>query len=126
MPFAIKWHERLTLAELQYQLYSRDPVRALAVNQVAHNVERAPGAFAFISQSPGFWQITQKRVESSGGARKQKYSLLQAGFHQAPRFLHWARAGLVLRLSRRWLLFYWFAAELLWAGQVGPLRGSWK
>src|SRR5580704_6502506 len=49
--------ERASLAKLQNHLCARHPVRALAVNQVADDVERAPGVFTFVSRRPYLRQV---------------------------------------------------------------------
>src|SRR5207253_7718127 len=46
-----------------------------------------PGVFTFISERPRFRQITQKCIESSGGASEKRYCVLQVMFHHAPQFV---------------------------------------
>src|ERR1700730_15402401 len=63
--------ERASLAKLQNHLRARDPVGTFAVNQMADDVERAPGVFTFVSGRPCFRQVTQKRIETSGRATEK-------------------------------------------------------
>src|SRR5690242_14669361 len=46
--------KRPALAKLQNDLRAWDPIRAFAVNQMAYDIEGAPGIFAFILERPGF------------------------------------------------------------------------
>src|SRR5260370_11461525 len=71
----------LGLAKLQHHPRPRHPIRAFAVNQMANDVERTPGVFTFISARPRFRQITQKRIDSSWGAREKRYGVVQVMFH---------------------------------------------
>ena len=66
------------------------PIHAFAVNQMANDVERAPGAFTFVSGCPRFRQITQKRVESGGSVSEKRYRVLQVVFGHSVR---WMRSG---------------------------------
>jgi hypothetical protein len=65
---AIKRRERLSLSKLQHHPHPWHPVRAFGMNQMAHHIKRAPGVFAFIARRPHFRQVTQKRIEGTGGA----------------------------------------------------------
>src|SRR5438309_6577488 len=85
----------------------RHPVGAFAVNQMADDIERAPtfftpGVFTFISERPRFRQITQKCIESSGGASEKRYCVLQVIFHHAPQFVDSSfRETLIVSVLRR-------------------------
>jgi hypothetical protein len=67
----IKGLKRAGLAEFEDHPRPRHPVSVLGVNQMADHIERAESIFTFIAERPRFWQITQKRSESSGGAGEQ-------------------------------------------------------
>jgi len=54
MSQAIEGRKRLGLAKLQKQIHARHPVGMFTVNQMADDVERAPGVLAFILVCPGF------------------------------------------------------------------------
>jgi hypothetical protein len=54
---------------------------------MADDIESAPGLFTFISERPFIRQITQKRIESSGGASEKRYCVLEVMFHHGPRFV---------------------------------------
>src|SRR5260370_36943464 len=56
---AIEGLKRPALAELQNHPRPRHPVRAFAVNQMAHNIEHAPRALTFIPRRPRLRQIPQ-------------------------------------------------------------------
>ena len=75
-----------SLAKLQYDLRPQNPIRAFAENQMAYDIERVPSAFSFISIRPGFRQVTQKCIKSSGSVREKRYCVLQVMFHRAPQF----------------------------------------
>ena len=44
---------------------------------MADDIECAPGVFAFIAERPRFRQITQKGIESGGGAIEKRYGVGQ-------------------------------------------------
>jgi len=67
----IEGNEGLVFAGLQDHSGARDPVGAFAVDQVADNLERAPGVFAFVAMGPGFREIAEKGVERGRGTGKQ-------------------------------------------------------
>jgi len=67
--------------------YAGHPIHAFAVNQMANDVERAPGAFTFVSGCPRFRQITQKRVESGGSASEKRNCVLQVVFGHSERWM---------------------------------------
>src|SRR5208282_3415767 len=79
--------ERARLAKLQNHFRARHPVGAVTVNQMANDIEGAPGVFTFISQRPRFRQIAQKRVESGGSSSEKRYCVLEVLCHQAPPFV---------------------------------------
>src|SRR6516225_5456363 len=60
---AIEGRKRFCLAKLEYRVHARQPIGALGVNQVAHNLESIPRVSTFTTQSPRFRQITKKSVE---------------------------------------------------------------
>jgi hypothetical protein len=68
MASAIEGLKRTRLARLQDHLRARDPIGALAINEVGDDIEGAPSAFAFVAERPGFRQIAEKGIESRGGA----------------------------------------------------------
>ncbi len=70
--------------------YAGHPIHAFAVNQMADNIERTPGAFTFVSGCPRFRQITQKRIESGGSASEKRNCVLQVVFGHSSR---WMRSG---------------------------------
>ena len=82
---AVERRKGLTLAELQDHFCARHPIGAVAVNQMADDFKGAPGIVAFVSHRPLVGEIAQKRVQSSGGASKQRRCLLQAVVHHASR-----------------------------------------
>jgi hypothetical protein len=51
--------KRPSLAKLQHYPRPRHPISAFAVNQMADDIEGAPSVFTFISERPGFREITQ-------------------------------------------------------------------
>src|SRR6266849_6017687 len=73
---AIKRLKRLSLAKFQHHPCPRHPIRAFTVNQMAHDIECAPCVFPFIFERPRFRQITQKRIESCGGASEKRYGVV--------------------------------------------------
>src|SRR5580700_2320024 len=75
------------LAKLQYHPSPRHPIRAFAMIQMPHDIERAPRALTFIAQRPRFRQITQQRIERSRRAGEQRYGVLQVLFHDGLRFV---------------------------------------
>jgi hypothetical protein len=83
----IKGLESLGLAKLQQHFRARHPPGAFAVNQMADDIERAHSVLPFISEGPGFGQIAQKSIESSGGAHEKGYGVGQVVFHRVPRFV---------------------------------------
>src|SRR5213593_2559615 len=74
---------------------------------MADDIKRAPtfftpGVFTFISERPRFRQITQKRIESSGGASEKRYCVLQVMFHHGPQLIDSSfRDTLILSVLRR-------------------------
>ena len=66
------------------------PIHAFAVNQMADDVERAPGVFTFVSGYPRFRQITQKRIEGGRSVSEKRYRVLQVVFGHSVR---WMRSG---------------------------------
>src|SRR5258708_37507372 len=86
MSQAIEWRKRLSFAKLQKQVHARHPVGMFAVNQMANDVECAPGVFAFILARPDFRQIAEKRVESGRSSCEKGYGVLQIVLHRGPQF----------------------------------------
>src|SRR5712672_1812150 len=103
MSQAIEGRKRPSFAKLQKQVHARHPVGVFAVNQMADDIECAPGVFAFILVRPGFRQIAEKRAESGGSASEKGDGVRQFVFHGAPRFAH----GRFSRESRLYL--FWVA-----------------
>ena len=87
---AIKWFKSVSVAELEDHASAGHPVGAFTVYQVSDNVEGSPGVFAFIAESPGFGQIAQKGVKSSGSACEKGDAVLQVVLWHN---LHWMRDG---------------------------------
>src|SRR5690242_906119 len=84
VPRAVKRLKSLALAKLQQDLRPRDPVRALAVNQMSNDLGRTPSVFPFVALRPHFRQIPQKRGECSWSAREKRYRVLQVVLHRVP------------------------------------------
>jgi hypothetical protein len=72
MAQAVEWLERPRGAVLEDDPRARDPVRLLAVIQVADDVERAPGAFAFVRDEPGLGQSRQHRAQHDRRAAQHR------------------------------------------------------
>src|SRR5437868_7659384 len=53
---AIEWLKRAALPEFQNHFRSRDPVGALTVYQMAHDIKCAPTVSSFITHTPRFGQ----------------------------------------------------------------------
>jgi CubicO group peptidase (beta-lactamase class C family) len=71
MPPAVEWPEWLRIARFQDQARPRHPVRVLAMDEMAHDVERTPRLVAFIPSRPGVGEIAEKRVERGGRSTQQ-------------------------------------------------------
>ena len=93
----------LGLAKLQHHLRARHPISVFVVNKMADDIEHAPSTFTCISECPSFRSITQKRIESSGGAGEKRYCVVQAMFHHAPQFVvsHFPESLIVVRGMRQ-------------------------
>src|ERR1700683_3982316 len=65
----LKWHR---IPMLENDPHPRHPVVVLAVDQVADDVERAPGLLAFVDPRPRIGQIAQQSIESGRSVRKQR------------------------------------------------------
>jgi hypothetical protein len=76
----IKWPH---VAVFQDDPQPRHPVGALPEDQVAHDVERAPGIFSFIAVCPSVGQSAQQSIEDWGSAAENCDGLVQAEFRQA-------------------------------------------
>src|SRR5438045_1537090 len=72
---AIKLVEGTVFTMLKNDSCPHHPVGALAVDQVADDIEHAPSVLAFILRRPPRRQITQQRVQGSRGALKQGQSV---------------------------------------------------
>src|SRR5438874_5097849 len=92
-----------------------------------------PGVFTFISERPRFRQITQKCIESSGGASEKRYCVLQVMFHHAPQFVDSSfRETLIVSVLRRvrerptLVMALWQQGELYRLySQTGERRGQY-
>ena len=73
--------KRAALAEFQNHFRSRDPVGALAMDQMSHYVKRVPTVSTFIAHRPRLRQITQQRIQRRRSASQQGYRVLQVLFH---------------------------------------------
>src|SRR5215469_10665549 len=62
---AVKRNERFGVSKFENHLHPGNPVRALAVDQMAHYLKRAPGFFALVTVSPGFRHVAQQSIERS-------------------------------------------------------------
>src|SRR6185312_4240315 len=60
---------------------TRDPVRALAVNQVPDNIERAPGSFPLGGKHPDRSQSGKKRRERRRSGFKHRESVIEIEVH---------------------------------------------
>lgn len=56
---AIEGREWLRLTVFEQPFGAREPVSALAVDQVSDDIECAPGVFAFVAEGPRIGQIAQ-------------------------------------------------------------------
>src|SRR5690242_6124800 len=74
----------LRFAGIEDAMQPRNPVRALAVNQMTHYIEGAPAIVAFVAGGPRFGQIAQQCVESRRRAAEQRHGLREVVFHQVP------------------------------------------
>src|SRR5260370_26947735 len=61
----IEWLKSLGLAKLHDYRRSRHPISAVAKNQMADDVERAPSVFPCSPELPGCRQTPQKRTQSA-------------------------------------------------------------
>src|SRR6185503_1805755 len=75
-----KWHR---VAMLEQVLDARHPVGTLAMNQVADDVERTPGARAFGSIGPVRRQILQLRAKNRRSSTKDRQRRLEPEIHHA-------------------------------------------
>src|SRR5215467_15061563 len=78
---AVEGLKAFGLAKLQDSFGAGHPVGTLAVNQVADNVESAPGLFPFVAERPSLWQIAQKRIKGRGRACQKYDGVLQVVLH---------------------------------------------
>src|SRR5262249_22716987 len=69
--------ELLRLAELENPSHAGNPVGPLAVNQVANDVEGAPGAGTFVWRRPCVGQVPQQRVQRAGRSLQQRDRLFE-------------------------------------------------
>src|SRR5262249_37497887 len=80
---AIKRLKGASLAKFQDHLYPRDPIGAVAMDQVADDIEGSPGIAAFIAKRPHFRQIAQKRIEGARSVGKKSDCVLQIVVHNS-------------------------------------------
>ena len=73
----IEGRKGLRLASFEDDSGARHPVGAFGVNQVADDLEGAPGVFAFIAEEPGLGQMAKERLERGGGAGEKGQGELQ-------------------------------------------------
>src|SRR5438128_7732927 len=57
---AIERFERARFAVLQNHFYSGNPIGAIAMKQMAYDIEWSEGVFAFVAQSPPFGKIAEQ------------------------------------------------------------------
>jgi len=79
--FAIERRKRHGVSMPEDVFHSRHPVRALAVNQVPDDVERAPGVRAFRCAGPRGRKILQQRAECAGRAPENGQRLVEPKHH---------------------------------------------
>src|SRR5438067_10056890 len=70
---AIERLKSFCLAKLQDHPRPRHPIGALAMNQMANDIECAPSFATFIAECPGFRQVPQKRIESGGDSSEKRH-----------------------------------------------------
>lgn len=78
---AVQRLEGAGLAVGEDHLGAGHPVGALAVVQMADDVEGAPGVGAFAFASPGSWEIAQESVEGGGRAGEECDGLVEVVVH---------------------------------------------
>ena len=69
---AVEGLEGLGVAKLENHSGAGHPVGAFTVNEMANDVEGAPGCFAFVAQGPGVGKAAKKSIESGGSAGKKR------------------------------------------------------
>src|SRR6185312_8266080 len=79
---AVERHERLCVAELEDHSQARHPIRALAVDQMADDVERRPCVLALVLRGPRLRQVAQQRIQCRRRARQQRDGVDQVLFHE--------------------------------------------
>lgn len=84
VPGPIERREASCFAEFQQEMDARHPIRLFAMDEMADDIEGAPGIFTLIAQSPGFRQIAKERVESSRSSTEKGDGIGQVVFHDAP------------------------------------------
>src|SRR5215469_16840130 len=75
--FPVKGRESPGFPVVEDRPGARNPIVVLGVNQVSHNIERAPRSRALITLRPDFGQPSQKRVEYAWSARQQSNGLFE-------------------------------------------------
>src|SRR5690348_6249575 len=79
---AVEWHECLCVAELEDHSQARHPIRTLAVDQMAHDVERRPCVLALVVRGPRLRQVAQQHIERRRRTRQQRDGVDQVLFHE--------------------------------------------
>lgn len=73
---AVERLERAGFAEFEEPSRARNPVGALTVDEMADDIEGAPGIFALVTQSPFVRQPAQQRVKHGGSVGKKHYGVV--------------------------------------------------
>jgi hypothetical protein len=71
-----------TMAE--HVLNARHPVGAFTVNQMPHNVKRAPRTGALHRVGPTIWKILEQPTQNSGRTPKQRQRVVKSKIHCLP------------------------------------------
>src|SRR5262249_17766005 len=80
---AVEGIERATLACLQDPSRARHPIGAFSVNQMAYDVERAPGPRALAAENPGLRQLPKKSVQRRRRTREESDRFLEVESHSS-------------------------------------------
>src|SRR5271165_6381540 len=100
MPPAIEGVEGPRHAKLQDDPRPRNPIGALALNQMTDDIERGPGVFAFVCASPFVRQVAQQSVECGWCAAQKSEGVLQAMLHRT-NFSRASAVYLIIAVGKR-------------------------
>jgi len=76
MPETLKLVEGTPVTVLQDEVSTRQPVRAVGMDEVSHDIERTPRALAFVRRDPAIGKVAQQRVNRRRSAGEGGDSLL--------------------------------------------------